>query len=96
MPSDAPDAWARRAQCFLIATYRVFSQEEFETNQANAEHAKQRAGEIADPGSATAIVPEGAGQSSGLATTGALIHDMDQDEPAQKCQQQKKHTLAET
>ena len=42
-PAASPEKYARRAQYFLVASYRVFTQEEFDTAVVNADFAKKKA-----------------------------------------------------
>ena len=42
-PSASPEKYAKRAQYFLVASYRVFTQEEFDTATVDAEFAKKKA-----------------------------------------------------
>ena len=39
-PSASPEKYSRRAQYFLVASYRVFTQEEFDAATVDAEFVK--------------------------------------------------------
>ena len=67
-PTDRAEAWPRRAQYFLIASYRIFSPLDETKRKSDEQFAKEMTGSsgvttLGDSSDGLAIMPEGVGSA---------------------------------